>query len=310
MINRIVLGATIGAVAAAGAVGLALGYTGTLSFSRGAEASVSTGSLTYFACPNTGALGAFSSGDRVYLTGQDDTGEWVQVRSPEDSTARVWIRSESVGPDEQVDLPVAGCSTEIGEFALGDAPSTTTTEVVEEEPEDEEPVPDEPDQGPTTTVPGTTPTVPPTIAPTTTAPPTTVPPTTAPSTTVPPTTTTSTTAPAPTIGPVSRSAPSIYEEDEPGTCTNVVNSVTTSTIQAALTNATSAFLTWSGVVQGSKPMSLQGGTATAVLGPFGQNAITSAPWARTLTVTIVATGPGGQSSASTTVTLNDCVGFG
>ena len=307
MINRIVIGATVGAVAAAGAVGLALGYSGTVSFSRTAEASVSAGSLTYFTCPNAGAAGTFQHGDRVYLTGRDASGEWVEVRSPQDQNQRVWVQGDFVDPDEVVDLPAAECldgPLPVDEMAL-DA-TTTTTEVETDELPDDEPVdPDVPEATTTTTTPPTTTTQPgqttttsaPAATTTTTAPVATTTTTTTP-------TTTTTTAPGPVIGSILRSPATIIEEwvGFPNTCAGPK----TSAISVPIANATSATMSWNtGPQPRSTSMSRQGSTFSAVLGPFPETTV-DGPAFTTITVTITAVGPGGQRTATTTIRLDDC----
>jgi hypothetical protein len=163
MINRILIGLAIGGGAAVGAAGIAIGYSGAVSFSRGVEASVTTGALAYYACPNLGAVGQFHSGDRVYVTGIDESGEWLQVRAPHDLDDRAWVQREYVDPDEDFEAPLATCNAEVGELALaeGPTPTTTTTEPGDEEPDEV----DEPEPT-TTTAPATTTTT--TAAPTTT----------------------------------------------------------------------------------------------------------------------------------------------
>jgi hypothetical protein len=300
MINRVMIGLAIGGAAAAGVLGLGLGLSGVGPFGAGgggAGTSVSGGALTYFACPNTGALGTFSSGDRVYLTGQDDSGEWVQVRSPEAQTTRVWIRSEFVDPDDQVDLPVSGCSTEVGEFVLDD--TTTTTEVVEEE---EPPVEEEPAPAPTTTVaPGPTTTVPVTST-TTTAPPGTT-------TTTTSTSTTTTTVPAPTIGNLSVSPDRLVRRlPPPGSCGAWHDGLEIGTVSAFVSNATA--VSWVARIQGqqigSGVLSANGQSDwQGPIGPFpGIDADDGLE--QVVQVTVTATGSGGSVNSVTTFTLVNC----
>ncbi|MDZ7677512.1 MAG: hypothetical protein U5K29_03055 [Acidimicrobiales bacterium] len=308
MVNRLLIGVAAAAATAAGVAGLALGASGTVSFGGGpVGAAVAGDGVTYFACPNTGAVGELHDGDRVYLTGQDDSGDWVQVRSPLTSTSRVWIRGELVDPDEQIDLPVATCSDEVGELALVDPTVTTTTTA---EPVDEEP--DEADGSTTTstvaptttatTAPATTTTVAPPPPTTTTAPTTT---TTSTTTTTTAPTTTTTTAPAPVIGQISESPGTIREVDAiaPSTnCSSNPTDPTTSTISLGATNASTATMSWSvGGSSGSKSMTQQGQGFSAVLGPFGESTIPSG--SATIQVTIEISGPGGTDTAQTSVQL-------
>ncbi|MFP4512178.1 MAG: hypothetical protein ACLFRV_04425 [Acidimicrobiales bacterium] len=315
MLNRLLIGVAAAAATAAGAVGLALGASGTVSFGGGpVGADVGGDGATYFACPNTGAVGELHDGDRVYLTGQDDSGDWVQVRSPLVSTSRVWIRGEHVDPDEQVDLPVATCSDEVGELELADdaTTTTTTTEAVDQEP-------DEPEETTTTVAPSTTATTaPPTTTPATTAP---TPTTTTTTTTVPTTTTTSTTtttvpttttttAPAPVITSASVSpTPMIRRVSPAGSCESSFGGHETSTVRAdGVANATSvpwvARINGQQVASGSLSPSLQVPDRwQGSIGPFAQGSQQSPDQ---VTVVVTASGPGGSAQRSDSFTLNEC----
>lgn len=222
MINRLWIALGIGGAVAAGALGVGLGYSGAVfGGSRGA-ASLASGALTYYSCPATDAGGQFHHGDRVLVTGLDESGEWLQVRNPDNLDDRVWVLREYVDPDDELDLPVAGCTAEPGSFDQAAAPTTTSTPdtTLPEDPEEGEEGEegqdgDEAEEPTTTTAPSTTvpttapPTTAPTTAPTTTQP--TTPPTTAPTTTVPTTTSTTAAPVAPSFGPVSVSTLAIKE---------------------------------------------------------------------------------------------------
>jgi hypothetical protein len=294
MINRILIGLAIGGGAAVGAAGIAIGYSGAVSFSRGVEASVGTGALAYYACPNLGAVGQFHSGDRVYVTGIDESGEWLQVRAPHDLDDRAWVQREYVDPDEDFEAPLATCNAEVGELALADGPTPTTTTT---EPGDEEPDEADEPEPTTTTAPATTTTA---ATTTTTAPPattTTTAPTTTTTTTAP--TTTTTTAPAPVIGAIDRNPATITEDFA---CAGA----TTSTISVTIDHATAATMSWSvGSSAGSVQMSRSGSTFSAVLGPFGEHVV-DGPAYLDILVTVTASGPGGSANRSTSVRLNDC----
>lgn len=291
MINRLWIALGIGGAVAAGALGVGLGYSGAVfGGSRGA-ASLASGALTYYSCPATDAGGQFHHGDRVLVTGLDESGEWLQVRNPDNLDDRVWVLREYVDPDDELDLPVAGCTAEPGSFDQAAAPTTTA---------------------PPTTVPTT---APPTTAPTT-APPTTqpTPTTTAPTTTSTTAPTTTTTQPAPVIGTIQRSPSVLREADATppaNQCSNNPSDATTATISTVISNATSATMSWSvGSSSGSVPMSRNGQSFSAVLGPFGETTIPASPGSASISVTITATGPGGQRSAGTSLTLNHCEPFG
>jgi len=113
----IALAAALAAVCAL--TGVALGATGVVDVTHEhREVVLPHGVAPYSTCPATPALGWFHGGDRVYATGRDDSGDWIQVRAPFDVTARVWVRRKGVDPDRTfAKLPVVACVTT----------STTTT---------------------------------------------------------------------------------------------------------------------------------------------------------------------------------------
>lgn len=297
MINRLLVAAAVAAAATVAGVGVWLGASGTISLvgdRAGAEAPVlptSSGTVSYVACPGEQPIGELRSGDRVFLTGRDASGEWVEVRAPEDVAIPVWVRAEVVDPDGDADLPEVDC--ELTEAALGattttTAPdeesvpdeTTTTTVAEDEEPGDGEPTPT---TAPTTAPPVTTPTSQP-------GPP---PPT---STTQPP--------PPPVIGTINRSHTEIYEADPPGSCYSALNAPVSALVSAAIPNATSATLSWSIDGQpGSTSMQRSGSTFSARFGEFGPSTVNSTV---TVTVTVTATGPGGTDTRSTSIRLHNC----
>lgn len=111
--------------------------------------------------------------------------------------------------------------------------------------------------------------------------------------------------PAATVGPISRSADAIVPEPTRGggACTGP----TTSTITAPVDNATSATLSWRvGTESGNKPMAIEGGAASATLGPFDKEAIDPAPGPTTVDVTVIVVGDRSLASSQGAVTLIDC----
>ena len=294
MITRLAIAGAV--TAGALATGVALGATDTVSLV--AEGTVETGDdfAGLRPCPGLDPVAALTGGDRVFLTGRSDDGAWLQLRSPFDEDDRLWIDAALVTGDDSVEgLPVAGCGDVELAITLPDGsevivtPSTTTTTV--------------PGETTTTTEPGETTTTGATVPGQTTTPPvaTTQPPV---ATTAPPqTTTTTTTIPAPTIGTITRTPNSIIERWDvaPNTCAGPK----TSTISAPVSGATTVTMSWNvGPQPRSKPMTIQGGTASANLGSFNE---TVAPNVNTtITVTITATGLGGQTTRQTTVLLEDC----
>ena len=315
MINRALIGAAVAGACVVGVAGFVIGFNG----GGDNDASVAPAGVGYHACPESGVIGELGSGDRVFLTGTDESGGWVQLRSPQSESARVWIPAEAVDPDEAVDLPAATCAP--GEFEMAMAGVTETTE-----PDDDEEVEgddegeeveevdgeevEEPGVTTTTAAPGPTTTTAPGATPTT-APATTAPPTTqAPTTTQPP-------QPAPIIGQLSRSRNQIWDSwGGLGQCSvSTPQNATTSVISITTNHASGATMSWNSSptgISGSKPMSPgAGGTYTATLGPFPQGTVANAGGGPvSLNVSVVATGPGGQSpTSSTNVTLYECTLF-
>lgn len=169
MINRLMIAAAVATAATVAGVGVWLGASGAVDLvgDDGAApavvappgddgASSAAGGVAYFACPNVRELGELRGGDRVYLTGRDDSGEWVELRSPVDAGVAVWVRAEVVDPDGDADLPEVDC--EITEMALG-APTTTPEELPAETTTTTTQAEDEPT---TSTTRPTQPTTPPT----------------------------------------------------------------------------------------------------------------------------------------------------
>jgi RNA polymerase sigma factor (sigma-70 family) len=174
--------------------------------------------------------------------------------------------------DETPVAAVSGTTTTTSEPLTTEAPTTATT------------------ASPSTTIDGTTTTTPDVASPTTQPEGATS--TTDPAVVAPPDST------PPTIGGVTSEHPEIRT---PGSgCTT-----TTSTITAAIDGAESAVLEWSGSpLTGSKPMSSNVATWTAVLGPF-----TEAPNDLMLDYTVVARDAAGNTSMRTgTIMVTPCPG--
>lgn len=217
-----------------------------------------------------------------------------------------------------LELPVTNESSPVGETSRG-TPSTvgstpitgTTVDPAPSNPVDPAPpagtpsgsnvIPSEPatppDAVPTSTAPEPSPLPTPGTFEPVRPDPTTPPPTTTPTTPVAP--------PVATVGPISRSADAIVPEPVRGTasCTGP----TTSTITAPVDNATSATLSWRvGKESGNKPMAIEGGAASATLGPFDKQAVETVPGPATVDVTVIVVGDGNLASSQGAVTLIDC----
>lgn len=105
MLNRLMIGGAVGATIVVGALGIWLGTSGAVDLFADDVRSVTPGVLSYYACPNEGVVGELRGGDRVYLTGRDESGDWVEMRSPTGQAVPVWVRADIVDPDREVELP-------------------------------------------------------------------------------------------------------------------------------------------------------------------------------------------------------------
>jgi len=120
----------LGGAAGAGLlVGALLGSTGSVSLLSESETLAEPAIASYFDCPDGAALGTFGRGDRVLITGRDESGEWAEVRSPESSNSRVWMRSRQVLADgDTTGLPVVECNVPV-DAVVGDIPVESTTTI-------------------------------------------------------------------------------------------------------------------------------------------------------------------------------------
>ena len=122
----------LGLVVAGGAVGVVLQRSGAVDPLDEDTVVAAYAEASYFDCPSGSAQGVFVRGDRVYLVGRDESGGWVQVRSPRDTDQRVWISADQVSPDAVVDLPVSSCAVVVEpEGASGTTVVTDSTIPVE-----------------------------------------------------------------------------------------------------------------------------------------------------------------------------------
>jgi hypothetical protein len=121
------LALVLGGSAVAGLVlGGLLGFFGLLDLTAEPELAATAATATYYDCPNGAASGRVTRGDRVYITGRDADGSWIQVRDPRSVQARVWLRAAHVLPDEAIDgLPVLSCGLPVTAFV--EIPDTTTS---------------------------------------------------------------------------------------------------------------------------------------------------------------------------------------
>lgn len=128
----------LGGTAAAGLlIGAILGLFGGLDL-VGEPAEVAAAvTASYYDCPDGDPLGEVTRGDRVFITARDESGAWVQVRSPMAASTRAWMRASHVLPDSSIDeFPVLPCHVpvvaEVVAAVTTTIPETTTTTAAEE----------------------------------------------------------------------------------------------------------------------------------------------------------------------------------
>jgi hypothetical protein len=126
------------AVAVAGgfAVGVALERSGRVDpVAEPDPATVRDSRAVAFDCPGGTVVVALGRADRVAVVGRDEPGDWLELRSPLDYAAVVWMPSAQVDLDGRVGaLPVHQCGAPpplppptIPANPADDRPLTTTT---------------------------------------------------------------------------------------------------------------------------------------------------------------------------------------
>ncbi len=296
------------AILVGGVGGYALQHT--LSGGDSSTSGSVHGEAAVYPCPGAGVVNQVHDGDRVFVIGvNDQDGDWLLIRNPEQTSEHWWIQQRYVRPDSSVaDLPKVGCDDTVTEAAgpLGatatpkpsakpsitptDSASTTTTPTASATAGATTSASQEP--GGSTSTHTSHPAPHPTKSTHTPKPshhPTTAAPTTTPT-------------PAPNVTGLSASDTNIWERWNDSSHYSC-GKPSTSSISATATNTTSATMSWRGAASGSTSMTRQGDTWGAVLGPFDQTTVSSN---KSLTVTVTAKGPGGTDHRSTSVTLHDC----
>ena len=270
----------LGGLGAAGVIaGSVIGFTALKpAESAGASAMiVQTQQYSLYDCPNGGLRGTARPGDRVFVTGRDESGEWLELRDPRNQSTRAWVPVDAVDPDAVADVPVVPCNPAV-ELLAGEAATTSTSSTV---PETTTTTPETTSTVASTTVPPTVPvttkptvpvttrptvavTAPPTIPPTV---PTTVPPTGPPTVppTVPPTTLPADTQ-KPTVGQGAASPSKVYDSSWSANCASTSIITVTATDNAAVASVQG---TWSGVAGSPKQFTKGAGNSwTMTFGPF------------------------------------------
>lgn len=265
------------------------------------------GSASLFDCPDGSVVGSLQVGDRVFVVGRDEAGDWLALRNPRDVGEKVWIPSGTLTPDnpDHDDVPVVSCDGpdarvgEAGPDELAESTTTTTDPSSSTTSSSSSPTTSSPASNSSST------TAKPTTAPTT-AKPTTAKPTT--STTAESTTTsssTTTTQPPDTQKPtiqVSGFPTKIFYDAQPGCAA-------TSTITAFVDDnvgVTSVTGSYSGWRSGSINFSGSGGTRTGTLGPFAGVPLDYADHKITVTVT-VRDAAGNLNTDSLDITVGYCL---
>jgi hypothetical protein len=125
--NLVVL--VLGGAAIAGVlVGALLGLNGGIDLVAEPARVAGAATTSYYDCPGGPAAGTVTRGDRVYVTARDDSGSWLQIRSPGGVERRAWMRAAHVLPDDSVGgLPVASCQVPVAVVVDTTIPATTTT---------------------------------------------------------------------------------------------------------------------------------------------------------------------------------------
>ena len=279
----------IGGLGVAGViVGGVIGFTALKpAESAGASAViVQTQRYSLYDCPGGGLRGTALPGDRVFVTGRNEAGDWLELRDPRNQSNRAWVPAGAVDPDAVADVPVVPCNPAV-EMVTGAATSTSTTTSTT--------VP----ETTTTTVPESTTTIATTVpvtTPITTKPtvPVTVPPTAPP--TAPPDTQ------KPTVGPATASPQDVFQ-------TAGCDLTSTITVTAADNVGVSSVRgTWKGVSGSPKEfVKGKGNTWTMTFGPFTGLA---QGFFQSIQISIIARDAAGNQSAPGTVTVNvydECV---
>jgi hypothetical protein len=126
------------AVAVAGgfAIGVALERSGRVDpVAEPDPATVRDSRAVAFDCPGGTVVVALGRADRVAVVGRDEPGDWLELRSPLDQSAVVWMPSAQIDLDGRVGaLPVHQCGEPppptpptIPANPADDRPRTTTT---------------------------------------------------------------------------------------------------------------------------------------------------------------------------------------
>ncbi len=118
-----------------GLAGLAVG--GTLGFTvlqpddeESGGVAVDVQQYSLYDCPDGALVGSAYSGDRVFVTGRDEDGSWLEIRDPRNESVVRWVPADAVDPDAATDVPVHECE-KLVEAVVVDETTSTTAPVLE-----------------------------------------------------------------------------------------------------------------------------------------------------------------------------------
>ena len=103
----------IGGLGVAGViVGGVIGFTALKPAERAVASAVIVQTQRYslYDCPDGGLRGTALPGDRVFVTGRNEAGDWLELRDPRNQSNRAWVPAGAVDPDTVADVPVVPCN--------------------------------------------------------------------------------------------------------------------------------------------------------------------------------------------------------
>lgn len=250
-------------------VGAVLGGIGVIDLVDDPAPAAVAASAPYYDCPGGTAAGTVHRGDRIFLTGRDASGAWVEFRSPANLALPAWLPATDVLPDgDTTGLAERSCLVAV--VAIGETDVTTTIAP--------------PDTVPSTTVPDTT-----TTTTTTLAGP-------------------SVGSVSASADPIWEAYPGDTENCLGGAGQPVRTTISAPVTAPAGIQSVTLLWSVNGAT-GSAPMGLSGGSYRATLGPFGAEDPNVVPQDQTATISVtvrVTDGQGRTATAGRSITLKDC----
>ena len=129
-----------------GSVAVVTATAGVVAASSGAVDVIGDGTaraprdqVAITACPDGETIGTLRRGDRVYATGTDTSGDFVEIESPWVDGERVWVASGDIDPDDTLDgLPESDCDPSAFSITLANGERVVVTTTVPEDADDED----------------------------------------------------------------------------------------------------------------------------------------------------------------------------